>query len=58
VDTSTSNSEYLDTDVEKAYANMNKPKLKEFILTALKQRIRKNNILVATRMVKKTTNKA
>jgi hypothetical protein len=58
VDTSASNSGYLDADMEKAYADTDKPELKEFILTALKQRIRKNNILVAARIVKKTTKKA
>jgi hypothetical protein len=58
VDTSASDSKYLDTDIKKAYANINKLKLKEFILITLKQRICKNNILVVARIVKKTTNKA
>jgi len=58
VDTSASDSKYLDADVKKAYANIDKPELKEYILIALKQRISKNSILVAARMVKKTTKKA
>ena len=37
---------------------MDKLKLKEFILTALKQYICKNNILVIARIVKKTIRKA
>jgi hypothetical protein len=58
VDTGASNSGYLDADVEEAYTNIDKLELKEFILTALKQRVCKNNILVAARIVKKTTKKA
>jgi hypothetical protein len=58
VDTNTSDSSYLDTNVNKAYANINKLILKEFILTALEQRIHKNNILVIAKIVKKTTRKA
>jgi hypothetical protein len=58
VDTGASNNGYLDADVEEAYANVDKLKLKEFILIALKQCICKNNILVAARIVKKTTKKA
>jgi hypothetical protein len=53
VDTGASDGGYSD-DVEEANTNA---ELDEFILTALEQRIRKNNILVAARMVKKTAKK-
>jgi hypothetical protein len=57
VDTSASNSRYLDVDAN-AQSLYNELELEEFILTAIEQRIRKNNVYVASRMVKKTTKKA
>jgi hypothetical protein len=57
VDTGASDGGYPD-DIEEADAYMDKPELEEFILTALEQHIRKNNILIAAGMVKKTAKKA
>jgi hypothetical protein len=57
VDTSASDGGYLDVDAD-AQSLHNELELKEFILTAIEQRIRKNNVYVASRMVKKATKKA
>jgi hypothetical protein len=61
VDTGASDGGYSDdanaSDADPTVPN-NQPVLKEFILTAIEQQIRKNNVKVASRMVKKTTKKA
>jgi hypothetical protein len=61
VDSSASDSRYpeLDADVDVAPNNEpNGPKLEKWILTAIKEWVRKNNILVAGRMVRKTAKNA
>ena len=53
IDTSASNSRYKELE-----SLNNTQELEKFILTAIEQRIRKNNILVASRIVKKASKKA
>jgi hypothetical protein len=52
VDASASDGGYpeLDADAESPN-NENGPKLEKWILTAIEERVRKNNVLVASRMV-------
>jgi hypothetical protein len=57
VDTSASNSGYLDLD-ESLEDKLEQLELEKWILNAIKERIRKNNVLVARRMVNKTSKKA
>jgi hypothetical protein len=60
VDTSASNGGYpkLDADTESPDNEPNGPKLEKWILTAIEERVRKNNILVAGRMVQRVAKKA
>jgi hypothetical protein len=59
VDSSASDSGYLELDVDAELPkNENGPNLKKWILTAIEERVCKNNILVAGRMVKKTAKNA
>jgi hypothetical protein len=53
VDTSASNSGYpeLDADTKSPNNEPNGPELKKWILTAIEEQVRKNNVLVAGRMV-------
>jgi hypothetical protein len=57
VDTSASNSGYLDPN-ESLENKLEQLELKTWILNAIKERIRKNNALVARRMARKTSKKA
>ena len=58
VDSNASDSGYPELDVESPNNKPNGPKLEKWILTAIEEWVRKNNILVAGRMVKKATKKA
>jgi hypothetical protein len=48
----------LDADVESPNNEYNRLKLKKWILTAIEERVRKNNVLVAGRMVQQAAKKA
>jgi len=56
IDTSASNSGYEELDPNTESLN-NTLELEKFILTTIEQRIQKNNILVASRIVKKAVKK-
>ena len=56
IDTSASDGGYEELDPNTESPN-NTLELEKFILTVIEQRIRKNNILVASRMVKKAAKK-
>jgi hypothetical protein len=58
VDSSASDGGYPELDAESLDIKPNGLKLEKWILTAIKERVRKNNILVAGRMVKKAPKKA
>jgi hypothetical protein len=60
VDTSASNSGYpeLDADTESPNNEPDGPELKKWILTAIEERVRKNNVLVAGRMLQRVAKKA
>ena len=58
VDSSASDSGYPELDAESPNDKPNGPKLEKWILTEIEEQVRKNNILVAGRMVKKATKKA
>jgi hypothetical protein len=58
MDSGASDSGYPELDAESPDDEPNGPELEKWILTAIEERVRKNNILVAGRMVKKATKKA
>jgi hypothetical protein len=60
IDTSTSDGGYpeLDTDTESPNNEPDRPELEKWILTAIEERVCKNNILVAGRIVCRTAKKA
>jgi hypothetical protein len=58
VDTSASNSRYLELDLELYTNRPNRLEAKKWILTAIKEHVCKNNIVVANKIVRKTSKKA
>jgi hypothetical protein len=60
VDTSASDSGYpeLDVDTESPNDEPDGPKLEKWILNAIDERVRKNNVLIAGRMVRRGCQKA
>jgi hypothetical protein len=58
VNSCASDSRYLELDAKSPNNEPNGPELKKWILTVIKQLIRKNNVLVVGRMVKRVTKKA
>jgi hypothetical protein len=60
VDTSASDGGYpeLDADAESPNNEPDGPELEKWILNAIEERVRKNNVLVAGRMVRRVAKKA
>jgi hypothetical protein len=58
VDSSASDSGYLELDTESLNDKPNRLKLEKWILTAIEERLRKNNVLVVGRIVKMASKKA
>jgi hypothetical protein len=61
VDTSASDSGYPELDLESHNNGLDVPdvpKLEKWILTAIEEHVRKNNVLVASQIVRKTSKKA
>lgn len=58
VDFSASDGGYLNLDIELLKDELKQLKLEKWILNTIEEHIYKNNVLVARRIVKKTTKKA